>query len=571
MGAARRPGITRRPGTTRRRGTTAPAVTAGAAMLVLALAAGCSSDAAAPAAGGAAGGGGAGAASPRSGGTLRLAVEKEPECLDPHQSPTESARLLTRPLVDSLVYQDPHGGLHPWLAREWTVSDDRLTYTFRLREGVTFTDGQKFDASAVVANLDHVVDPKTKSLLAGSLIAAYESAKVIDPLTVEARLKRPDSGFLSALAQPNLGIESPATLKGPASKLCAVVVGTGPFKSDGGFTPQKGIDYVRNPAYAWAPEGAARGGPTLLDRIEVTVVPDNSARLGALTSGQVDAVTGLAPAGIGTLKNTPGFALHTTRFPGANYSYWPNTAKGPLSDVNVRKALRAGIDWRRIVKNVYFGVYDGADGPLSASTPGYDHSVAAAYGYDPAEANRLLDQAGWTQRDAQGYRTKDGKRLALRHMWSDPSVSNLAVQIQAAAKQLGVELVEENLDGGTFVNRLLSGDYELIDTSFSSPGPDVLRVLFGADNIPTPKRGISNNMARYDNPEAEAAFKRALGAKDQAEQFGVYAEVQRRITEDAAVLPIYSPLSTLAAREGVRDVRFNVDGTPDLSGIWLAS
>ncbi|WP_220503399.1 ABC transporter substrate-binding protein [Microbispora sp. H10885] len=558
MGAAPRPG------------TTASAVMAGAATLMLALTA-CSSgaDDPAPAAPGKAEA--AGAASPRTGGTLRLAVEKEPECLDPHQSPTESARLLTRPLVDSLVYQDPRGGLHPWLAREWTVSGDRRTYTFRLREGVTFTDGAKFDAAAVVANLDHVVAPETKSLLAGSLVAAYDSAKAVDPLTVEVRLKRPDSGFLAALAQPNLGIESPATLKGPASKLCATVVGTGPFKSDGGLTPQKGIDYVRNPAYGWAPEGAPRTGPAPLDRIEVTVVPDNSARLGALTSGQVDVITGLAPSSVGTLKGTPGFALHTTPFPGANYSYWPNTAKGPLSDVNVRKALRAGVNWRQIVKNVYFGVYDGAQGPLSASTPGFDGSLSSAYGYDPAEANRLLDQAGWTRRDAQGYRTKDGRRLTLRHMWSDPSVSTLAVQIQASAKQLGVELVEENLDGGTFVNRLLDGDYELIDTSFSSPGPDVLRVLFGADNIPTPKRGISNNMARYDNPQVEAYFKRALDARDQSEQFGVYAEVQRRVTDDAAVLPIYSPLSTVAAREGVRDVRFNVDGTPDLSGIWLAS
>ncbi|MEV4096356.1 ABC transporter substrate-binding protein [Streptosporangium saharense] len=553
MGAALRPA------------TTTPAAWAGA-VLLLALVAACS-----PGAGGTAGSGtGAGDASPRAGGTLRLAVEKEPECLDPHQSPTESARLLTRPIVDSLVYQDPQGKLHPWLAREWKVSADKLTYTFRLREGVTFTDGQRFDAAAVVANLDHVVDPKTKSLLASSLLAAYRSSKALDPLTAEVTLRRPDSGFLAALAQPNLGIESPVTLEGPASKLCAVVVGTGPFKSETGFTSQKGIDYVRNPAYAWAPEGT-KSGPAPLERIEVTVVPDNSARLGALTSGQVDAVTGLAPASVGTLKSTPGFTLHTTRFPGANYSYWPNTEKGPLSDVNVRKALRAGVDWRQIVKNVYFGVYDGAQGPLSASTPGFDGSLAPAYGHDPAEANRLLDQAGWTGRDAEGYRTKDGRRLTLRHMWSDPSVSNLAVQVQAAAKRLGVEIVEENLDGGTFVNRLLAGDYELIDTSFSSPGPDVLRVLFSAENIPTPKRGISNNMARYDDPRTEDAFRRALDAATQPEQFGVYAEVQRRITEDAAVLPVYSPLSVVAARDGVRDVRFNVDGSPDLSGVWLAS
>ncbi|MEO3814014.1 ABC transporter substrate-binding protein [Sphaerisporangium sp. B11E5] len=538
------------------------AVAAGTATLMLILAAGCSSGTGGPA---------TAAGTPRDGGTLRLAVEKEPECLDPHQSPTESARMLTRPILDSLVYQDSRGDFHPWLATRWTISPDGRKYTFDLLGGVTFTDGEKFDARAVVANLDHVVDPDTKSLLAASLIAAYDSAKVVDPDTVEISLKRPDSSFLGALALPNLGMESPRTLKGSPSALCAKIVGTGPFTAPAGLVPQKGIDYVRNPAYTWAPAAASKNGPPRLERIEVTVVPDGPARMGALTSGQVDAVTGLSPTSIGTLKRTPGFTVHSTGFPGIPYSYWPNTAKGPLSDVNVRKALRAGIDWQQIVKNVYFGVYEGAKGPLSPSTPGYDPSVAPAYAYDPAEAGRLLDQAGWTGRDAAGYRTKNGKRLTLRHLWSDGSVANLAVQIQAAAKRLGVETVEENVDGGTFVNRLLAGDYELIDTSFSSPGPEVLRVLFGADNIPTRERGVNNNMARYDNPRVEEDFRRALAAKDQADRYRIYAQVQRTITEDVAVLPIYSPLSTVAARDGVRQVGFNADGTPSFHSTWLTS
>ncbi|MEU4537355.1 ABC transporter substrate-binding protein [Streptosporangium sp. NPDC023825] len=532
--------------------------------LALALATACSAGA-----DGASTGGASPTGEPRNGDTLRLAVEKEPECLDPHQSPTESARALTRPILDSLVHQDARGSIRPWLATGWKVSPDRLVYTFELRQGVTFTDGEEFDAQAVVDNLEHVVDPKTKSLLAGSLLAAYRSARAVGPSTVEVRLKRPDSGLLGALALPNLGIQSPRTLKGSPSALCAKIVGTGPFRSDTGLVPQKGIDYVRNTSHTSPPE--ERQGQVRLDRIEVKVVPDNTARLGALTSGQVDAVTALSPTSLSTVRNLPGFTVHSTPYPGINYSYWPNTANGPLSDVNVRKALRAGIDWGQIVKNVYFGVYQGARGVLSAGTPGYDGSLARAYAHDPAGAARLLDQAGWTGRDEAGYRTKDGKRLTLRHMWSDGSVANLATQVQSAAKQLGVELVEENLDGGTFVKRLLDGDYELIDTSFSAPGPDVLRVLFGADNIPTPERGISNNMARYDNPAVEAGFRRALDAEDQAGQHRAYAEVQRRVTEDAAVLPVYSPLSTVTVRDGVREIGFNADGTPDLYGAWLAS
>ncbi|MFE2295070.1 ABC transporter substrate-binding protein [Streptomyces sp. NPDC059452] len=538
------------------------ALVAGATAVLMTLLAACSSGGAGEKAAGTA---------PKAGGTLRLAIEKEPECLDPHQSPTASARLLARPLVDSLVHQDAKGAFQPWLASRWTVSADRLTYTFELRDDVRFTDGTAFDAAAVVANLEHVADPATKSLLASSLISAYDSSRAVAPHTVEVKLKRPDSGFLGALALPNLGIEAPATLKGSPASLCQKIIGTGPFRSDTGLVAQKGIEYTRNADYAWAPKGAAHQGKAHLDGIEVKIVPDNASRFGALSSSQVDAVTGLAPTSLRELKSTSGFALHKSQFPGINYSYWPNTESGPLADVRVRKALRAGIDWPQIVKRVHFGEYEAAAGVLSSRTPGYAAELAPDYAHDPDAAAKLLDEAGWKTRDAQGYRTKDGKRLKVRHLWSDPSISNLAVQIQAAAKELGIETVEENVDGGTFVKRLLAGDYELIDTSFSAPGPDVLRVLFGKENIPTPERGISNNMARYDNPEAERLFEAAQRAKDREEEFGIYQDVQRLITEDAAVLPVYSPLSSLAARSAVHGVAFNADGSADLYGVWLTS
>ncbi|MYX30312.1 ABC transporter substrate-binding protein [Streptomyces sp. SID8381] len=540
------------------------ALAAGVTALLTTLVTACS-------AGGSGDGATAAGGPPRDGGTLRLAVAKEPECLDPHQSPTEAARLLSRPILDSLVHQTAKGAFEPWLAKSWTISPDGRTYTFTLRDDVSFTDGAKFDAAAVVANLNHVVAPATKSLLASSLISAYKSARAVDAHTAEVTLKQPDSGFLGALALPNLGIESPVTLEGSTAALCKKIVGTGPFRTTGGLVAQKGIDYTKNPAYDWAPKSAGHTGPAHLDGIKVQIVPDNASRSGALTSGQVDAATGLDPTSTKTLAKTPGFALHKTSFPGANYSYWPNTAEGPLADVSVRKALRAGIDWSTIDQRVNFGQYPSAKGPLSTTTPGYDGSQASAYAYDPAEAARLLDAAGWTGRDAKGYRTKNGKRLRVEHLWSDPSVTNLAVQIQAAAKKLGVEFVEENVDGGTFVKRLLAGDYDIIDTSFSSPGPDVLRVLFGKENIPTPARGVSNNMARYDNPAVEQLFTQARHATDQKEQFRLYGEVQRHITDDAAVLPIYSPVSTFAARTAVQGTGFTADGSADLYAIWLAS
>ncbi|GLZ40818.1 ABC transporter substrate-binding protein [Actinokineospora sp. NBRC 105648] len=508
---------------------------------------------------------------PVSGGTLRLSIENEPECLDPHQSPTEAARALTRPLVDSLVRQDDGGRIRPWLATSWTISTDQLVYDFKLREGVKFTDGAPLDAAAVVANLEHVVAPETKSLLASSLLSAFESAKAVDPSTVEIRLKRPDSTLLISLATPNLGIESPATLKQDPAALCAKIVGSGPFSSPGGFVAQQGIDYVRNPDYKWSPEGAGHTGPAWLEAIKVQVAPDKTARFGALTSGQVDAITSVSPTNAKEFGALPGFTLHAKPFPGINFSYWPNTASGPLADVRVRKALRAGIDWDRIVKNVYFGVFEVAKGVISPTTPAFNTALQGEYATDKDKANKLLDQAGWTARDGEGYRTKDGKRLKLRHMWSDASITDLATQIQAGAKELGIETVEENLDGGTYVERLLSGDYDLLDTSFSASGPDVLRVLFAAENIPTAERGIANNISRYTGAQSQDLLKRALSTVEQSEQFKLYGEVQKQITEDAAVFPVYSDRVTFGARSGVKQVQFDADGSPNFYEIWLTA
>ncbi|WP_219823882.1 ABC transporter substrate-binding protein [Actinokineospora auranticolor] len=507
---------------------------------------------------------------PVRGGTLRVAVADEPECLDPQQSPTAASRFLARPLVDSLVNQGGGGRIAPWLATEWRVSTDRLAYTFTLRKNVKFADGAVFDAAAVKANLDRVVNPATKSLLAASLISAYDKSTVVDEHTVEIRLKHPDSTFLSALATPNLGIQSPATLTGDPAARCATVIGTGPFRSAEGFASQKGISYTRNPDYAWPPEGAENDGAAWLDAIEIQIAPDAGARYGALTSGQVDAIANVSPTNARELGSTNGFVLHSTPYPGIPFSYWPNTASGPFADRKVRTAFRLGIDWPRITENVYFGVYGPAKGVLTPTTPGYDASLESQYRFDVAEANRLLDGAGYATKDSQGYRTKDGKRLTVRHMWSDAGVTDLATQVQAGAKEIGIETVEENLDGGTFVDRLLKGDYDLIDTNFAAPGPQVLQVLLGAENIPTPERGIANNMARYTAPAVQADFARALEAADQESQFKAYADAQRKITDDAAVFPIYDDRTTFGATSRVNSVAFLADGAPDFHQIWLS-
>jgi peptide/nickel transport system substrate-binding protein len=512
---------------------------------------------------------------PVRGGTLTYAVNADVDCLDPHQSPQDMAGFLARPIVDSLVALDSAGKLHPWLAERWTVSQDGLAYTFTLRDGVTFSNGEKFDAAAVKANFDHVVDPKTRSSLAAGTIATYRAATVVDARTVRIDLSAPSSAFLPSVATAYLGMEAPSTLHQDPRALCARIVGTGPFVSDGGYTPQKGIDYTRRQDYAWAPDNAEHKGPAYLDGLSVQVVTENASRLGALTSGQVDAIASVPPVNVAQLKENPGFTVSTAQAPGGNYNYYPNTHSGPFTDLRVRKAFRAGIDWQTIVERLYFGVFQPAKGPLAPSTVDYAASVEDDYAYDEDEAGRLLDEAGWTGRDAQGYRTKDGKRLTLVHPVVKSFVREqrdvLADQIQAAAKQIGIEVDNRNTDLGGYLALIGPGTgYDLGDMSWQRASPDALRTLFGSANIATPKTGFGTNLGRYQDPNVDAYLAGALATTDPARQSDLYAKVQRKVTDDAVVFPVYVFTYVMGAATAVRDVAFEPQAFPTFYDAWLA-
>ena len=515
------------------------------------------------------------AGSPAGGGTLTFAVDGDADCLDPHQSAADVAGFLARPMLDSLVALDASGGLHPWLAERWTISPDGLTYTFTLRDGVTFSNGEPFDAAAVKANFEHVVNPKTQSKLAAGTIATFRGATVVDPRTVRIELSAPNSAFLPSVATAYLGMQAPSTLTHDPSALCSRIVGTGPFVSDGGYVPQKGIEYTRRDDYDWAPANARHDGPAHLDGLDIRVVTENASRLGALTSGQVDAIAGVPPVNVAQLQENPGFSVQSRQAPGGNYSYYPNTQSGPFTDVRVRQAFRAGIDWATIVDNLYFGVYQPAKGPLAPTTVDYDRSVEKDYAYDPEKAARLLDQAGWTGRDAEGYRTKNGARLTLTHPFLKAYLREqrdvLADQIQAAAKQLGIEVRNVNIDFGGFFELLAAGTgYDLADFSWQRASPDALRTLYGSENIATPQSGFGTNVGRYRNPEVDSYLAGALATSDAARRTALYAQAQRQITADAAVFPVYVFNYTLGTSRAVRDVAFEPQGFPVFYDTWLS-
>ncbi|MFC3981712.1 ABC transporter substrate-binding protein [Streptosporangium jomthongense] len=511
-----------------------------------------------------------GAANPASGGgtegdSLVWAIETQPITFNPQQWGQNKARLLVHNQFDALVARGRDGEFLPWLATSWEVSKDGLTYTFKLRRDVTFHDGEKFDAASVKANLDQLVAPGYNPAVAGIQLREYSSAEVTDPYTLKITLKAPDALFLDFLASPYAGQVSPKSLRN-AKDLKAGgpdLVGTGPFILDR-FTPGQEAHYRRNPAYNWAPPNAAHQGPAYLAEITYRFLPEAAVRVGALTSGQVQVIEGVPATELGLLKADPGVRVETSLNSGSAFSYYFNVSHPPFDDKRVREAFRDAVDVDTVLNSVYQGTARRAWSIVGQGSPQfYDASLENTYGNDTRRANELLDEAGWTERDAEGFRVKDGKRLTVRSVESAPYVRDrrdvLAQAVQAAVKQsAGIDFQPKVVDQGTQQKALEDDQYELFQNSRGDTDAGA------ALNLILPK-GAAINRTHFEDADLDKLLAEASTTSDQARRKELYARAQRTVVaEEALLLPLYVPADQVAYGAEVTGITFEpVSGTPN--------
>ncbi|MFE7577380.1 ABC transporter substrate-binding protein [Streptomyces sp. NPDC057521] len=528
-------------------------------VLLLAAVTACSTDGAASS---------AGPAQPRSGGSLTYAAQQEPDCWDPHTSAQDVAAFVQRPVFDSLVYQTPDGKLEPWLAKSWKTSEGGRTYTFELRDDVTFHDGKHLDAAAVKANFDHITAKATQSQYAAGLLGPYEGTAVKGKYEVEVRFSRPYAPFLQAASTTYLGIASPASLKAGADKLCAGTgsVGSGPFEA-GAYTRGQQRGYTRNAAYAWAPKDAGHSGPARLDAFTIRFLTEDATRVGALTSGQVDAAAALPANRIAAVRRDARLDVVTKDVPGAVDTFYLNTKSPLFSDERIRKAFQRSIDLDALVESVFQGTGTRAWSTLSPATPhSYDPALVNSWPYDRALAGRLLDRAGWTGRDAEGYRTKDGERLTVTApVYGQASVFSQAVQ--GDLKKAGIDLrLAASTDATAVSAQLDEGRYDVVETSWARGDGDILSSFFLSTES---SEGGGHNFARVTDPQVDAWLKKAQAATSPDERAAYYAKVQKWTTDHAAVVPAYVQKASVGVNKKVHGLRLSLSAWPEFYAAWV--
>jgi peptide/nickel transport system substrate-binding protein len=504
--------------------------------------------------------GGAPAASgpARSGGTLTMGIASPPDTLDPGATGLALTLLMSMAMFDPLVWWLPtsDGGSKfvPGLAESYTVSPDASVYTFKLRKGVTFHDGTKFDATAVKATYDHIVDPATKSKSGLGALGPYKETKILDPYTVQIIFTEPNAGFMHQQAAGNFGIASPTALAkyGPTG-FGNNPVGTGPFKFVS-YAAGSQLTLAKNPAYTWGPT-ALSAKPPLLDKLIFRIVTDDSGRYNALQSGQLQIAMNLPPNDIAAAQKSGRFKQLTVESIGTPLGMPINVAKPPTDDPLVRQAIMYAVNQEVLVKQVLFGVDTPAHTVLTPITPGYSKSSGDLYSYDPAKANALLDQAGWKM-GAGGVRTKNGQKLALDIiLFANSGLETPTEFVVSELNKVGFTASTTVQPFATAQASYNSGVHNLGAFGYYGTDPYLLNIWANSDAI---KSGF--NWSHYDNPSLDAMIAKANRTADATARDGLYERVCTTLMKDAVYLPLWNVNDPFTMAPGVTGLHTTLNG-----------
>ena len=364
--------------------------------------------------------------------------------------PRQNHGIVGRALADSLVDADPDTGeILPWLASAWEVDEDGLTYTFTLREGITFSDGTALDAAAVKTNLDQsaqqVVDGE--GWYYQGLFDDYVGAEATDELELVVTFSRPNPSFLPTLATGQLAILAPSSFDlSYEQRDNGEFIGSGSFVLES-YTPNEGIVLARREDYAWPSGAATHEGAPSIERVTISFVDEQSVRESALQAGETDLAQNPTTQVADQLE-AEGNGLIFRAQSGIPYSLVLNLTDPALQDIAVRRALSRAIDRQAIFEGVTGARQPASTSVLTPSTTGYA-DVSQHLVHDLDEANRLLDEAGWTAGD-DGVRVKDGRRLTFELIlwWEPQEVSDALQLLKEQVAGAGIEItVREDIGG----------------------------------------------------------------------------------------------------------------------------
>lgn len=487
--------------------------------------------------------------------TFVIALGDNIRTIDPIGSPSvDAASERIRTLIfNSLVKKDEKFDYVGELASNIARSDDGLTYTFTLHDGVKFHDGRLFTSADAKYTLDLVLSSnfaKSASFYEGSGDSKHSYVKSVeapDSKTLIVTLIKPWPSLLSNLVP--IAIIPKDTYESQKEH----PVGTGPFKFVHYDNSQQVVDLDVFSEY-WE-------GPPHISKLRVRVISDMNALQAELRAGRVDIAplpTSLSPDAIKLLSQD--VSLQVLQFPGSNVNLLTfNTSSAPLDNIKVRQAIAYSIDRESLIKNLLLGYAKIAHSILPEESWAY--KPGHTYAFDPAMAKKLLDEAGFKDPDGDGPQLRFPKPLVYKVSGSSAAGKNYAGVIQNYLKDVGLPVSIETAEQNTVFDEVRRGHFQIFYSQWVGGNQDPIfyKDLFATSEIPTETRA-ARNRSRYSNKELDALLDEAVNTYDRPKALGLYQKIQDIVSNELPVFPLWYQANVVIARKTVGNIQVNASG-----------
>ena len=497
----------------------------------------------------------------KQGGTLIFGRGGDSVGLDPALEEDGESFKVCDNIYDTLVqYKEESAELEPGLATSWENSEDSLTWTFHLRQGVTFHDGTPFNAEAVLFSLNrqhdkthpfHKVGGSYIYWIATGLAEIVDKITAVDDFTVQIRLKTAYAPFIYTIAITPFSIVSPTAAQKWGDEFSNNPVGTGPFKF---------VQWDRKDKIVLAANDAYWDGRPMLDRVIFRSIPDNSVRLIELQQGSLHAMEFPNPDDLEQIRDDE--TLELIAQPGMSIGYLAmNMNKPPFDNLKVRLAINHAINKSVIIEHLYQGMGIPAKNPIPPTLWSYDDSIED-YAYDPELAKRLLTEAGYPD----GFETTLWALPVPRPYIPDGRA--LAEALQSELRNIDIETKIVTFDWGTYLEKTKYGEHDMAMLGWSADlgDPDnFLYFLLSKSSAEKP----AGNIAFYRSDEMQDVLEQARAISDREKRVSLYQEAQQIFHKDVPWVPLAHAKQILVINKKVRNLKLHPLKWRYFRQIWI--
>jgi len=478
---------------------------------------------------------------PQYGGTLKVAFQNEWAGLDPHTTSSYSSYQILNNVLEGLTYYDDELRLVPWLATSWTQSEDGKTWTFHLREGVTFHNGRELTAEDVKWSFERLILPATGSGNAARVGPPETEIEVLDRYTVTITHPEPFGIFPQSIGFDKCcGIMAKESLE--ADGMVSVPIGTGPFK----IAQVAGTTQLVLAKH----EGYWQKGLPYLDQIKILPIPDDTVRVTALAGGAVDWVLAIAPQDYQFLDENPDIVVATA--PQLSYDYVGiNLTREPFDDRRVRQAIAIALDREQLAEAGYFGLADPIQGPIGKGSPWFfDYNP---YDQDLDRAKVLLAEAGYP----------DGFEMELMPTTQYMETVRAAQVLQRQLAKIGIDASINALEWSEWLEKEGNFLYDAYICNWNG--------LIDADQYYYLQHhtGLIFNFTGYSNPEFDRLVEEGRSISDFDKRYGIYERANKILVDDAPYIYMFNKREIRAYATYVKGFVVRSDQANNFWEVWL--